>query len=553
MLDSISIQNFAIVKELNLDLKPGLNIITGETGAGKSVIIEAISMALGSRADTSYVRSGQDKAVISLVVDTDDCNIDKILDDLGIPNDNPMVIRREISSSGKSICRVNGAIVPLSSLSLLCKNIADIHGQYDQQTLLDTDNHLRILDLYGGNELNSLKQKTSDAYSLYIQNKNELNELKKNLADSERQKDFLQFQYDEINTVKLRAGEDEELEEDIRLLENSEKLYSVLNECYSQVYERENSANSILSKSLSSLEGITGISKNIDELVSRFNDAFYEIDDIDNQLRSLKDSITFSQSELDEKIDRFETIKQLKKKYGSTIDDILAFAEDAKKKLLTIDSGSERISSLEKSIEESKALYDKISSRLSEKRKEVAVILEGLISKELFELNFNDARFNIKLNPVDCGANGNETAEFLIATNKGSELQSLAKIVSGGELSRIMLALKRIIGDLDGIPTMIFDEIDTGISGATADIVGNKLNDIAENRQVICITHLPQIAVKGNNHYRITKVSDEISTSTTVVPLGINERIEEIARLLSGSTITDSARKQAKELLNING
>ena len=553
MLDSISIQNFAIVKELNLDLKPGLNIITGETGAGKSVIIEAISMALGSRADTSYVRSGQDKAVISLVVDTDDCNIDKILDDLGIPNDNPMVIRREISSSGKSICRVNGAIVPLSSLNLLCKNIADIHGQYDQQTLLDTDNHLRILDLYGGNELNSLKKKTSDAYSLYIQNKNELNELKKNLADSERQKDFLQFQYDEINTAKLRAGEDEELEEDIRLLENSERLYSVLNECYSQVYERENSANSILSKSLSSLEGITGISKNIDELVSRFNDAFYEIDDIDNQLRSLKDSITFSQSELDEKIDRFETIKQLKKKYGSTIDDILAFAEDAKKKLLTIDSGSERISSLEKSIEESKALYDKISSRLSEKRKEVAVILEGLISKELFELNFNDARFSIKLNPVDCGANGNETAEFLIATNKGSELQSLAKIVSGGELSRIMLALKRIIGDLDGIPTMIFDEIDTGISGATADIVGNKLNDIAENRQVICITHLPQIAVKGNNHYRITKVSDEISTSTTVVPLGINERIEEIARLLSGSTITDSARKQAKELLNING
>lgn len=552
MLTHISVKDFAIIKELSLELQPGLNIITGETGSGKSVVIEAISMALGNRADTAYVRSGADKAVITVAADTDDCSIADLYDELGIPDDNPMVLRREISAQSKSLCRVNGSIVPLSALSRLCRSMADIHGQYDQQNLLDKDNHLKILDLYGGERLTALKEDVRSLYKDYADYSGQLYQLKKQLAENEKQRDFLRYEADEIRNAKLCSGEDETLEEEIRIMENSEQLYNALSEAHAEIFGSDYSADYALGNALRKLESVGGISAEIDELTGRIADAYYELGDMNSQLRSLRDGISYSQAELDAKIGRIEQISALKRKYGKSIDELLEYADTLEKSLSDMDTADDRVRELEKKIKLAKDLYDTSAGSLSEMRRVTAARIESEVDKELADLNFSGARFRVHFEKTGSTAEGTDSAEFLISANVGEEPKPLVKVASGGELSRIMLALKKITGDLDGIPTMIFDEIDTGISGATAAVVGKKLEEIAQKRQVICITHLPQIACKGNSHFKIGKVSDEISTHTTVVPLSREERIEEIARLLSGTEITDTARMQAKELLGIH-
>ena len=549
MLSGINIKDFAIIKELSVDLKPGLNIITGETGAGKSVIIEAISMALGSRADTAYVRTGCDKAEITLLVDTQDCELAEPLEEMGIPYEDTLVIRREIGAQSKSVCRVNGIIVPLSSLSLLCKKIADIHGQYDQQVLLDKDNHIGILDLYGGKELDLAKSETAVAYEDFAGYSNEYYKLKKSLADSERQRDFLRFEYEEISSANLKPGEDEDLEESVRIMENGEKLFEAVSSAHTMLYESDRSASASLGNALSDLESVKGISSEIDELIGRISNAYYELDDMNSQLRRLRESVSFSQSELDSAIERLECINKLKRKYGGSIESVLEYARKAENSLSDIENADDKLKELEEKIKVSKALFDDKAETLSELRKETASKLEKMVDRELEELNFSNSHFCVSFSKTTSSANGNDSAEFLISTNRGEAPKPLAKIASGGELSRIMLALKSIMGSIDSIPTMIFDEIDTGISGATAAVVGDKLVNISKDHQVICITHLPQIASRGKSHFRIEKRSDEISTETTVVPLGKEERVEELARLLSGTVVTDTARQQARELL----
>ncbi len=459
------------------------------------------------------------------------------------------MIRREIGAQSKSVCRVNGIIVPLSSLSLLCKKIADIHGQYDQQVLLDKDNHIGILDLYGGKELSLAKSETAAAYEDFAGYSSEYYKLKKALADSERQRDFLRFEYEEISKASLRIGEDDELEESIRIMENGEKLYEAFSDAHTQLFESDYSADSALGNALRSLETVKGISDEIDQIISRVSDAYYELSDMNSELRNMRDSISFSQSELDSQIERLDQIKKLKRKYGGTIEKVLEYAEKAENSLSDIENADENLKALEEKIKSSKAVFDEKAEFLSCIRKETAAELEKFVDKELSDLNFNNAQFKVDFAKTGSSALGTDKIEFLISTNIGESPKPLAKIASGGELSRIMLALKSIIGDLDNIPTMIFDEIDTGISGATAAVVGEKLSAIAKNHQVICITHLPQIASKGKSHYRIEKISDEISTHTTVVPLTKEERVEEIARLISGTVITDTARMQARELL----
>ncbi len=549
MISGINIKDFAIVKELSVDLKPGLNIITGETGAGKSVIIEAISMALGSRADTAYVRTGCDKAVVTLIIDTEDCELGSILEEMGVQADDPMIIRREISAQSKSVCRVNGTIVPLSALNLLCKKIADIHGQYDQQILLDPDNHLEILDLYGGKDLRIAKEDTAKAFAEYAEYSNAYYKLKKELSDAERQRDFLRFELAEITSADIKPGEDEALEDSIRIMENGERLYEAVSTAHLDLYDAEYSADSTLGNAIRSLEAVRGISPEIDKVLQRVYDVYYELDDMNTELRNARESVNFSQRELDANIERLETINKLKRKYGGSIEKVLEYAMKAENSLSDIENADEKMRELEENIKSSKELFDHRAEGLSKMRHTAAERLEKLVDNELSELNFSNAHFKVFFTKTNSSALGTDGVEFLIATNRGEVPKALAKIASGGELSRIMLALKSIIGDLDEIPTMIFDEIDTGISGATAAVVGDKLVSIAKNHQVICITHLPQIASRGESHYRIEKVSDEISTHTTVVPLSEEERIEELARLLSGTVITDTARMQAKELL----
>ena len=549
MISHISIKDFAIIKDLELDLRPGLNVITGETGAGKSIVIEAVSMALGSRADTDYIRTGADKASISLTVDLDGLDVREILDEAGVPADDPLVIRREISAGRKSLCRVNGTIVPLSFLGKLCRHLADIHGQYDTQTLLNPEGHVDVLDLYGGEELRNVAQMVKGFYGSMTRTQSDLNALRKKLADSERQKDLMRYELQEIDAADLQEGEDETLEEEIRLMQNSEDIFRKLSEVYEAVYGSDDSASGRLGSCLSALESISSYSRDLADASQRFSDAYYALDDLGTDLRRLRDSVSFSQEELDAKMERLDLIDRLKRKYGNSLDAVFAYRDKAQRELQTIENADAELEDLESKLKLYTEQYGAAAARLTVLRKRTAQDLEKAVDRELSDLNFADAALSVSIEPAEAGEKGSDRVEFLIRTNRGEAFKPLAKIASGGELSRIMLGLKRILGDLDGIPTMIFDEIDAGISGATAGVVGEKLRAISADRQIVCITHLPQIAALGDHHYRILKTSDSSSTFTTVVPLSGSERVEELARLLSGTTVTDSARQQARELL----
>jgi len=552
MITHISIRDFAIIKELSMDLHPGLNIITGETGAGKSIVIEAISMALGSRADTDYVRTGCEKATVTMMVDTDDVQLGSILEEAGVQEEDTLILQRQISAVGKSVCRVNGSIVPLSVLSRLCRSIADIHGQYDHQSLLNVDNHIDLLDLYGKQEIEPVRQMTSEFYRGYEQTSAALEQLQKRLAEGERQKDLMRYELEEIRSACLLPGEDEVLEEEIRLMQNSEKIYEVLTTAYDSLYADEGSVSTVLGKSVRDLSGIEEFSAQLREISSALSDAFYNLEDLGHTLRQYKDSMEFSPDELDEKITRLDTLEKLKRKYGGSLETIFAYQSKAEKELEKIEHADEEIEKLNRQKSLLREQLQTASARLHDLRLRYGKLMADAITSELKELHFQDGIFISDIQSGPFSAKGIDRVEFLISANKGEDPKPLAKIASGGELSRIMLAVKRIIGDLDRIPTMIFDEIDSGISGAAAGIVGSKLYQIAGRHQVLCITHLPQIAAFGRHHYRIEKISDEISTHTTVTPLDPDSRVEEIARLLSGTLVTDQARAGARELLKLS-
>ncbi|MFV0518281.1 MAG: DNA repair protein RecN [Aminipila sp.] len=553
MISHLHIKDFAIIDELNVDFKSGLNIITGETGAGKSIIIEAISLALGSRADTAFVRSGKEKAIIELLFD--DCSPKSIsfLSENDITmDDNQIIIKREISSLGKSVCRVNNQIVSVSFLNMLCKKLADIHGQYDHQSLLDPELHINLLDLYNSYEIAPVKELTEKFYAEYKRLSAELNRLISNASENQRKLDFMSFELAEIDNAKLIIGEDSALQEQIMLLENSEKIYGNLSESYEEIYCGTPSALELLAKVQNHLQEISDYSRPVLDILADFNDAYYKLEDISTEIRNIKSNINFSADELDFAIARLDTIDKLKRKYGGSIEKILEYRNKLESDLSVIeniDSSKDNLSHELSICEEQLKLS---SDRLSNLRKNSAIELEKKIKEQLQELSFNNSEFKIAFsnNPNGYSPNGTDVVEFLISTNRGEPLKPLAKIASGGEMSRIMLAFKKIIGDYDDIPTMIFDEIDSGISGIAASIVGRKLKEIADNHQIICITHLPQITACGKHNYKIIKNSDAEMTYTTVVPLSEEEKIQEIARLLGGLNITDATIKSAQDLVN---
>lgn len=543
MISHISIKDFAIIDRINVDLHQGLNIITGETGAGKSIIIEAVSLALGSRADSAYVRSGKDKAVIQLIADVDGEDI---------------VITREVSANGKSLCKVNDELVSLSHLNKLCKRIADIHGQYDHQSLLNPENHIKLVDSYDNQAIAPVKEFVSELYSNYAKEKAELQSLIKNQADQERKKDFMRFELNEIQSANPYIGEDEELSQKILLLQNSEKIYGNLSEAYQILYEETPSAIEGLGKSLHLLQSISAYSDQISSIENNLSEAYYRLEDISTEIRKYKESITFSPEELDEALSRLNTLDTLKRKYGGSIDKILLYRDRIAEELDKIENVEQIKEKLAQNLSILKDKLQKSSDELTGLRKKSAEAIEKKINKELQELNFKDACLIIHFTDPEKGSeptfteDGIDKVEFLITTNKGEKPKPLAKIASGGEISRIMLAFKQIIGDYDAIPTMIFDEIDSGISGITASIVGKKLLTIAEKHQIICITHLPQIAAYGQHHYKIEKETNGDKTHTTIIPLDQDEKIKEIARLLGGINITDTTLKSAEELLSLS-
>ncbi len=535
MINHISIRNFAVIESTEADFEEGLNIITGETGSGKSVVIEAISLALGSRADSSYVRHGADRAVIELAGELDGEEI---------------VITREISATGKNLCRLNGRLSTLSELNETCRRLADIHGQYDNQSLLNPENHIRLVDSFQPEIISPLRRDFDEAYAAYQNAKSKLVRLLDQESDNRRKLDFYRYEQTEIHKAALRPGEDEELSQRISLLQNSEKIFAGIETAYDLLNEGDTGALNALGTGLHALQTVSGYSAELQNLTEEFADIYYRLEDLSSSLRNLREQITFAPEELDGAIARLDLIDNLKKKYGSSIEEILAYYDRISGELNQIENYDEIKAQLQKETAEAEALLVRRAEALSAARKKSAAILAEAIQQELNDLNFSSARLVINVERNDAiGSDGFDAVEIMLSANKGEPLKPLARIASGGEISRIMLAIKNITGTYDGIPTMIFDEIDAGISGITASVVGRKLHQIAEAHQIICITHLPQIAAAGDTHYRIFKEEGAESTFTSVQRLSESETVDEIARLLGGDNITETTRKSAIELL----
>lgn len=535
MINHISIKNFAIIENTEIEFEDGLNIITGETGSGKSIVVEAISLALGSRADSTFVRSGKEKAVIQLA---------------GELKGEEIVVTREISSSGKNLCKLNDQIVTLGQLGLTCRQLADIHGQYDNQSLLNADHHIELVDNYSPDTIGPVKEAFLAKYDEYKAVNSQLNTLLSLEKDNAQKKDFYQFQIAEITKANLVVGEDEQLANKISILQNSEKIFSNIEEAYLLLAGDEASALSALNLSLKHITDVAQYSTDISGLAEEFNDVYYHLEDIASQMRSIRENITFAPNELDSSISRLDLIENLKKKYSNSIENVLQYKSRIEKELDMIENYDSNKADLEEQCEVLKSQVSDLAAHLTDERKQSAALLEQKINEELKDLNFSDAFISINFEvATDIGSNGNDIVEILISANKGEPLKPLARIASGGEISRIMLAFKNILGTCDSIPTMIFDEIDQGISGITASIVASKLKEISHNHQIICITHLPQIAAAGDYNYRIYKETDSENTYTYVEKLTFDEKVEEIARLLGGANVTNTTIKSARELI----
>lgn len=535
MINHISIKNFAIIENTEVDFEKGLNIITGETGAGKSIVIEAVSLALGSRADTSSVRTGADKAVVQLA---------------GELNGEEIVITREVSASGKNLCRLNGEIITLARLNEVCRKLADIHGQYDNQSLLNPDYHIVLVDSYHKEKTDPVRQEVSQKFSAFSRCRSELSSLLSLERENARKKDFYRFELDEIDSAKLNPGEDVELDERISMLQNSEKIFESIEKSYTLLTEASPSLIDGVGACHRAIEEIASYSRDLESISGELGDIYYRLQDISRSLGEMRENISFSPTELDGLISRLNQIDNLKKKYGTSIEEILAYRDEIASKLEKIDNFDDEKHRLEKQLIEARDELFAACSSLSEMRKEIASELETKILAELSDLNFKDAQMKITVEPLSSPTEeGMDKVEILISANRGEPLKPLYKIASGGEMSRIMLAFKNIISSSDMIPTLIFDEIDNGISGVTASIVGKKLREISRQHQIICITHLPQIAAAGDQNYRIYKETNGEKTFTRVEKLSEDEKVSEVARLLGGTTITDTTLQSARELI----
>ncbi len=535
MLQHLLIHNFAIIENTEIDFEDGLNIITGETGSGKSIVIEAVSLALGARADSSLVRHGQKKALIQLAAELDG---------------QAFVISREISQNGKNLCRLNGRLVTLGELSALAHRIADIHGQYDNQMLLDQDQHIHLVDRYHQEKIGPARDRFREAYEQYRSKRTELEQLKAEEKENRRKKDYFEFELSEIRRTDPQPGEDGELEERIRMLSNSEKIFGGIGTACSLLDSGDHNILSALGQVQQALEGIRSYAPDLAEASRELDDAYYNIQDVARSLSDFRENVTFTPAELDQAIQRLDQIDNLKKKYGPDIQDVIEYRQKLEDALSGMEIYGQRKSELETALAERLRILKDAASELTRLREKSAEELSAAIENELHDLNFQDAVLRIDVSPAPAiGPEGADTAAIMISTNRGEPLRPLARIASGGEISRIMLAVRNITGTYEQIPTLIFDEIDTGISGITASIVGRKLKQIAEHHQVICITHLPQIAACGGANYRIHKESNESSTFTSVDRLTQEETVEEIARLLGGQSVTETTRRSARELI----
>ena len=560
MLLELEVKNFALIDQLHLQFDRGLNILSGETGAGKSIIIDAVNMAIGERADREFVRTGANKCSVQAIFSfSNRSEIEMLLKDYGIEleEESQLIITREIYVNGRSVSRINGTMVTQQVLKTITEKLIDIHGQHQHQSLLNSNTHIDMLDAYGGKPHQELLLKISEEYQKLVGFERRLINLCGNEMERERKIDLLSFQIKEIDDSKLKKEEEDNLNQQRLILANSEKIFEGVSKSYSKLYEDNPSVSiyHMISQVATLLHSVMDYDQRLKEYYQNIEEIQYRIQDISHDIRNYKDSIDFEPAMLDEIEERLDVINNLKRKYGKTIDEVLAYREAIGKELDLYQNSEEEIKAIREKIEKQVHVLDDLSLKLSKLRKKTASTMEKALVEILETLNMGKVTFIVDIQNFNgtkgqqkFTSKGIDQVEFLISTNVGEPPRPLAKIASGGEMSRIMLALKTILAGADNIGCLIFDEIDTGISGKTAQIVGEKLQYISSKHQVICITHLPQIASQADNHYLIEKFSDEHVTRTKVDKLNHEKRIIEIGRLLGGE-LSDITLKLAEELL----
>ena len=559
MLVELHVTNFALIDHLDLTFGAGLNILTGETGAGKSIIIDALGLALGERAGVDLVRTGAQRATVEAVFDLTGAPVEvrqRLAEaglDGGEEEDTLLVTRELVRAGGKSQCRINGRLMPVAVLKEIAEGLVDVHGQHEHQSLLSSDRHIDILDNWCGKGALALRAETAVLYSQVSALKREREQLRTDARERARMLDLYRFQQEEVAGANLKPGEEEELSADRSRLANSEKLSASAAESYALISgaERSGGALDALNAALASVEHAAGLDETLSPIVEALGSAVAYAEDASRELRGYQETVEFNPERLEEIEARLDLIRTLKRKYGETIEEIIAYGAELAGKLDALENSEAREEELTASIAKTEITLTQTAARLTAVRRKASQAFSSGIAHELADLGMAATKFEVSLEPQPVGSKGADRVEFLLSPNPGEPLRPLAKIASGGEISRIMLALKSVLAQTGAIPTMIFDEIDVGVGGRTAQTIADKLGALAKDAQILCITHLPQIASRAGTHFFIEKRVHEGRTTVTVSPLDPESRIDEIARMLGGSRRSDAVVQHAREMLSV--
>lgn len=551
MLSSLHIKNVAVIDETDAVFGGGFNVLTGETGAGKSIVIDSINMILGERATRELVRHGEKKALVQAVFSVSSPKVLDTVCSMGFEaEDGELLLSREISADGRSTCRIGSQLATSSSLRELGRYLLNIHGQHDNQFLLSTAHHIEFLDGFAGEECLECRKAYREQYERYTSLKATIASLETDETEKNRQIDLLRYQIEEIEKAALQPGEEEQLSERHKVASNAEKILESLSEAYSILYDGEVTVYDGLSSVSKLVSGVGDCDSALAKTGEDLSDILYQVSDIASQLRAFRDSLDFDPFYLQQLEQRQQEIFSLKRKYGGSIEEILSYLEQMKRELSHLESAEEDLALLQTQLSEVRDSLTRTAAKLSSLRHTAASRLCSLVEAELSDLDMQKTQFSVQMeSEEEFHANGCDRVEFLISTNPGEPLKALSKIASGGELSRIMLALKSVLAESDAVETLIFDEIDTGVSGRAAQKIALKLCQIARHKQVICITHLAQIASMADHHYLIEKDTTHSSSSTHIRLLEDDMRCDELSRMIGGLSITETAKRHATEML----
>ena len=548
MLSLLHIENIAVIECADISFNKGFNVLTGETGAGKSIVIDAICAVLGERAYRDMIRTGSTKASVRAVFT--DVPLLPWFEENGVEYDDEIVIQREVYLDGKNVCRVNGTLVTVSILRKLGIQLINIHGQHDSASLFDENNHLQFLDSFADHE--KLLLEYSQKYHEVLNLRHQIDNMSMDEGEKLRRMETLRYQIDEISKAELEAGEDELLESRRKVLQNAEKLSDGMNAAVSCLYGDDDSegASSLLAEAERELARLSRYTDAFADLHERVADLMYQVQDAAEEVRDARDDLSYSSDELERIESRLDIVHKLRRKYGATCADILDYLSNAKQELDDIEFADDRMEQLRRCCEKAERFAWDTALALRNSRQKFAAQMSERILNELSQLDMPKVKFSCEFSELDLGASGADSVAFFMSANAGEELKPLSKVASGGELARIMLAMKNVLAEKDQVNTLIFDEVDTGVSGRAAQRVAEKLKSIAKHKQVLCVTHLPQLAALADTHFLIAKEEQNGRTYTHVTPLDVEGRKHELARIIGGTNITEITLKSAEEMLN---